>query len=207
MYKIRFKPFVGKNYHSENFKILVLGESHYLNEEEFKKYLNKEEIIEQITNKVFKHFLNYKEKKGSFERWMNTFSKFGNILSDKKLSNSETIDFWNRMAFYNYVQYPTKGARISPSLENFERSIKPFEDVIDSLKPDLIFIWGKRLWNNLPKENYEQINKNELTNESLEYFYKTPIIRMYHPSSSKFNYSLSNHANESIKNFKRLKNK
>jgi hypothetical protein len=50
---------------------------------------------------------------------MNTFLKFGNIFKGLKLSETETIDFWNSISFYNYVQIPTTKPRESPSKESF----------------------------------------------------------------------------------------
>ncbi|RLJ67465.1 hypothetical protein CLV86_0968 [Lacinutrix venerupis] len=40
MLPIRFKLFIGTEYQKQDFKILVLGESHYLNGSDFTDYLD-----------------------------------------------------------------------------------------------------------------------------------------------------------------------
>ena len=86
MTKIRFKPFVGSQYNNTNCRILILGESHYLCVDDLLDYVNNEPYIQNITQNVVLEFLNYKNNKTSFQKWMNTFTKFGNIVSNKNLN-------------------------------------------------------------------------------------------------------------------------
>jgi hypothetical protein len=62
MLPIRFKPFVGTEYQKQDFKILILGESHYLNGSDFIDYLDGNKKVELITNNVVNGYLNYKKQ-------------------------------------------------------------------------------------------------------------------------------------------------
>ena len=91
--------------------------------------------------------MDYKRGKGKFHRWMNTFTKYANALQNKELTAVECADIWESMVFYNFVQTPMKGPRVSPTQEDFKRSRKAFEEVLADLSPNLIIFWGKLLWN------------------------------------------------------------
>lgn len=190
MLPIRFKPFVGKNYSNEQFKILVLGESHYLNSKDLLDFKSGHQRIEHITNNVLNSFLNYKRTRKSYARWMNTFTKFSNVYHGKRLTPKNTVDFWDSCSFYNYVQAPTAGPRVSPKTNEFQQSFEALEKVIEDIRPDIIYIWGYRLWDNLPIAHI----RNEKVDEFNLYYLgvnKIPIMKLPHPSSTKFNYKLS----------------
>lgn len=196
MLPIRFKPFIGKEYEKQEFKILILGESHYLNDLDFTDYLNGEKKVELITNNVVNEYLNYKKTGRFYARWMNTFTKFTNVLNGKKSSIKETVEFWQASSFYNYVQAPTKGPRISPTKEEFRQSFDALSEVVKQIKPNMIFIWGDRLWNNFPKDNYESLTNGSDEIHYLKFSYNLPIMVVPHPSSSKFNYGIKNNIND-----------
>lgn len=188
MNEIRFKHYEGTEYQKINFKIFVLGESHYFSEKDLVSYINNERHIENVTINVVKSYINFKKNKIKSAPWMTTFTKFSNIINNLKLSNEETVKFWNKTSFYNFVQSPTKKPRSSPSKEEFINSIEPFIKTIEATMPHLIFIWGYRLWNNLPKNNL--FKKSELNGSVIHLYNNIPIIVIPHPSSSKFNNSL-----------------
>ena len=134
-------------------------------------------------------FLEYKRNQSAFSRWMTTFTKFSNIVCDAKLSSTEIIDFWEKSVFYNFVQSPTTKPRTSPTQQEFKDSIEPFLNTTNLTDPNIIFIWGYRLWNNLPKENL--FTERLIEGKIIHLYNNIPIIVIPHPSSSKFNYSLS----------------
>jgi hypothetical protein len=189
MYNIEFNPYEGPNYSESKFKLLVLGESHYASE-----LINKSSDPEQIsrrlnfTNEIVNKYLNYKSNTGLFERWMNTFTKFANVLSQKKLSNNELIDFWSSVAFYNYIQVPTPGPGISPTKQDFENSFDAFKKVCMKLRPTFIIFWGERLYKNFPKGYYrtEKID-DTLSLNILKFDIEIPFMYVLHPSSKGFN--------------------
>lgn len=190
MLPIRFKPFIGSEYYKQDIKILILGESHYFGVADLTGYLNGDKRVEMITNNVVNDYLNYKKDGNNYAKWMNTFTKFSNILNVKISSTRETIEFWQSISFYNYVQAPTKGPRISPTKDEFKLSFNALKEVVESIKPDLIFFWGYRLWKNFPKENYDSLKSEIEKIHFLKFSYNLPIMVVPHPSSSKFNYGI-----------------
>jgi uracil-DNA glycosylase len=161
-----------------------------LNDSDFTDYLNGEKTVELITNNVVNGYLNYKKTARFYAKWMNTFTKFSNVLNGKNSSIKETVEFWQSSSFYNYVQAPTKGPRISPTKEEFKQSFDALSEVVEQLKPNMIFIWGDRLWNNFPKDNYESKKSGNDKIHYLKFSYNLPIMVVPHPSSSKFNYGI-----------------
>lgn len=186
MHSLTFYPYIGKNYRSQSFKILTLGESHYFGEEDMQRFQQDRNHphITGITQDVVKRFLAYKQGKGAFHRWMNTFTKYANALANQKLSPQDCVEMWEKTAFYNFVQTPMPNPRISPTQEDFKNSRSAFEQVLKNLQPNFIIFWGHRLWNNFEKDNYSVENGiNYLTYNGIKY----PFLVVPHPSSSAFN--------------------
>ena len=203
---IFFKPWIGENYSTgiKGKKILILGESHHCKDGCLDCGDSRiSHNCNSFTQNVIIDYFNYKRRKNAFEKWMNTFTKFANISSGKELNNLEHIDFWNTIAFYNYVQKALSGPRISPTSEEFNGSLLAFHELIVNLKPDLLIIWGKRLWEKLPRGIYffPEFNSNDKT---IGYYkkdnIKIPLKVIYHPSSSKLSYDHSIEINEFINN-------
>lgn len=186
MHPLTFSPYIGKNYRSQSFKILTLGESHYFGEEDMQLFHTDRQNpkITDITQNVVRQFLDYKNGKTSFHKWMNTFTKYANALANQKLSPQECVEIWEKTAFYNFVQTPMTNPRISPTQEDFKKSRTAFEQVLKDLQPNFIIFWGHRLWNNFEKDNYSVENgTNYLTYNGKKY----PFLVVPHPSSTAFN--------------------
>ena len=201
MFPLTFAPFDGASYRNQYFKILTLGESHYFGEEDmalFHKDRN-DPKVKNITQNVVHQFLDYKRGKGKFYRWMNTFTKYANALQNKELTAGGCADIWESMVFYNFVQTPMTGPRVSPTQEDFKRSRKAFEEVLADLSPNLIIFWGKRLWNNFEKDNYSQENGiNYLEYNGKKY----PFLVIPHPSSTALNYKVYGEIQQYIQKIK-----
>ena len=183
MHKRTFDPFVGETYFKQDFKILVLGESHYLGVEDFNAFKKDQKGFLNVTKQVVARYLNYKKTGADFEKWMNTYSKFSNVFQGISLDRNQAIDFWQSIAFYNYVQFPLQKTRQAPNSEDFQTSIEAFKSVLKELNPNLIVFWGDRLWKYFPKENYFQGDNEDL--HFLTYNSNFPIIVIPHPASSK----------------------
>lgn len=177
-----FQPHIGKDYRNQKFRILILGESHYFGEEDMQLFHknNKHPHITNITQNVVKNYIQYKQGKAPFHRWMNTFTRFSNATEGKTLSNSETVDFWERIAFYNFVQFPISGPRIAPTAEQFVQSKETFKKVLKDLNPHLVVFWGFRLWQNFDKSQHKNINGIDYLSYDRDY----PIYILPHPSST-----------------------
>ena len=120
---VKFLPFVGDCYeHGISFdkdgnlvlgtkenpgkKVLVLGESHYCDEE-----LSDEELS-SFTREVLDCYLNSEER----YRWMSTFVKFERALSNTVTNVEDSKSIWNHLIFYNYLQLLLRGARMAGDL-------------------------------------------------------------------------------------------
>lgn len=159
---VMFLPFVGDNYeHGISFdekgnlvlgteakpgkKVLVLGESHYCDED-----LSDEELS-SFTREVLDCYLKSEERYS----WMRTFLKFERALSNAD-TNIDSKSIWNHLMFYNYLQCPLRGLRMAGDSRRYEDATTPFFAILKKYKPDYIIVWGRRLFVNLPSENVQE---------------------------------------------------
>lgn len=158
--KIYIKPYIGSKYGKSTSifknKIMILGESHYGNHPQELGERTPSSEDENITNNVVNNYLNLDFK---FSNWMNTLTKSTNSLYNKKLGRNrhdikEINDIWSSLVFYNYVQVVLPASRIKPSQKAIDFSEKPFYEVLETTRPDILIVWGKRLWYALPHTNW-----------------------------------------------------
>lgn len=139
-------PWVGQNYaqghYSHGKRVLVLGESHYCS--------SPEEFVPEITINVIMDLL---DPDSEHEAYKNTYTKFVKAYSGifGKLEEKDKVRIWHSLAFYNYVQFPITGPRTAPTEQEFRDSKGAFWNVLEDLQPDLIIVWGQRLYKHLPK--------------------------------------------------------
>ena len=190
---VKFLPFVGDNYeHGISFdkdgnlvlgtkenpgkKVLVLGESHYCDED-----LSDEELS-SFTRDVLDCYLNSEER----YRWMSTFVKFERALSNTVTNVEDSKSIWNHLIFYNYLQLLLRGARMAGDSEDYEEAKTPFFAILKQYQPDYIIVWGRRLFDNLPYENGVEgkcmpiININSWSYKIGDKMIK--VLPIYHPS-------------------------
>lgn len=156
--KINFIPWIGKNYEQgiNGNKVLVLGESHYCSPVEKRhcagQFCNQENVkdCENFTIEVIDEFVhNY-----TGEKYEQTFLCFERQVTNKELSQTEREDFWNSVMFYNYLQYALERPGQEPSPNQWKmwaKSEEAFEELLQKYMPDKIIVWGKRLFEALPK--------------------------------------------------------
>jgi hypothetical protein len=138
---LRWDPWIGSQYGTSglnNRRLLIVGESHYVGSQE---ELERNRTDRGLTKDVVK-------LQWSGESW----SYFTKIAYAVTGANSvDKRDFWNQVAFYNYVQdIVGVGARGGPSKALWEQAADLLPQVIDILQPDYIFATGVRLWEHLP---------------------------------------------------------
>lgn len=148
---VKFLPFVGDQYsYGISFndngelvlgteakpgkKVLVLGESHYCDED-----LSDEELS-SFTREVLDCYLKSEERYS----WMRTFLKFERALSNAD-TNIDSKSIWNHLMFYNYLQCPLRGLRMAGDSRRYEDATTPFFAILKKYKPDYIIVWGRRL--------------------------------------------------------------
>ena len=189
-----FCPYIGKHYSEANKKLLIVGASHYCAADDFDS---------DFTINCMKKYLNYKqgvaESPGGYTR---TYTRFANVAIGRKLSSQEVVAFYQKIAYYNYLQDPEGDTAKDkhPDKFNEEKHLCLFKKVLNELKPDIAVIWGEKVWQTLPKSLYQdwgrkQLSDNGLSNERhgrlweycMEY---GPVIfcAVYHPCSLYFNY-------------------
>lgn len=140
MKNVVFDPWVGKTYENGGCfckKILLLGESHY--GQNMGSSMTKDIIYDQT-------YSNYTRS---------IYTNFERALKGEETNPDDREKIWNSVAFYNYVQTCISKTRKSPSEEEFSDSEEAFFEVLDELEPDVVLVWGTRLWENLPNTNFE----------------------------------------------------
>lgn len=190
---VKFLPFVGDQYwYGISFndngelvlgteakpgkKVLVLGESHYCDED-----LSDEELS-SFTRDVLDCYLNSEERYS----WMRTFVKFERALSNTVTKFEDSKNIWNHLMFYNYLQRPLRGTRMAGDSEDYEEAKTPFFAILKLYQPDYIIVWGRRLFDNLPSENGEEgkymsgIDMNSWSYKIEDKMIK--VLPIYHPS-------------------------
>ena len=137
-----FNPWIGNQYKGGGFKglrILILGEAHYDEE--------KENMVPDYTTAIIR-------KLGQTEAFR-FHTVVQNIMEGKSGARTiaEKVVFWERVAFYNYIQqFSGCSARSKPTPQMWNEGAEPYAETLNELKPDLVIVLGDRLWNNLPDD-------------------------------------------------------
>ncbi|MDO4462232.1 MAG: hypothetical protein Q4C30_07035 [Bacteroidia bacterium] len=143
---INFLPFVGSQYTARqlfNKRIMVLGDSHYC--------ANPQDAVPTLTQDIINYYLNpYSENEG----WMQTYRKFERSLVNHETSPDESISIWNSLLFYNFLQVPLSGPRVAGTSADYHNAAPAFFEVLDKYSPEVIIVWSKRLWDNLPNQRW-----------------------------------------------------
>ena len=160
MTNVFLKPWVGENYAQEGYKskkILVVGDSHYCNKEDCEKWKagcgdweNKCSNKDLQTKNIVTWYLDCSpagEKRGArSEGWMRTYDTFTDVFHGEKCSYETLQDFWNSIVYYVYVQRAVPSHTKAPSSELYQKSEKAFFEILAEYKPDVVFVWGMRIW-------------------------------------------------------------
>ncbi|WGZ95542.1 MAG: hypothetical protein QJT81_06015 [Candidatus Thiothrix putei] len=150
MKNLTFHPWVGKVYHNGGIfhgrKILILGESHYGADDD-------EETVEYTQNVVDWYGIQNGDGAGkAFFLKIAVSMLMKNASWD--VSDKERIDFWNSVAFYNYIQgFVGDKPRMRPTSPQWEEAKQLFINVLDELKPDFCIAFGFSLCGALPDLN------------------------------------------------------
>ena len=127
--KIAWYPWVGKQYLSASYKILVILESHYINKERT-----------NITDIALPNFTRRIVAEQIFPQhyWKSdTFPPLTECLSGQKLPVEKRHLLWEKVAFYNFIQRPMDNPKARPNKQDFVNGWKTFPAVVDILRPDV----------------------------------------------------------------------
>lgn len=156
MNNVFFEPWIGKKYGTEQSvfakKVLILGDSHYCEEECFTcgDKVNKPRCG-NFTTEVVNDYLDHNHKAS----WKGTFSKFMNsFVNGRTQENCDRENLWNSVVFYNYLQVAAGSESRQTHLYNFneESHFIALREVISSLEPDVIISWGNNVWDAIPED-------------------------------------------------------
>lgn len=183
-----FQPLIGSNYSKT--KLLILGESHYCSKQCRNCGLcSAHPECANFTAKVVEDYLNPNVER---EGWMNTYLKFERSLVGHDTNINESRRIWEDIAFYNYLQVPMLNPRQAGTNEQYKQAEDAFFSVLETLRPKLMIVWGKRLWQHLP-DTYWTDSDALIVNSSAEHeevgYYTLPsghvvhALGVYHPSS------------------------
>ena len=138
-----FDPWVGANYGSPNdldlpSRLLILGESHYDDgdPEEYRRSLTMEVIAAVIAE----------EQRNEYKR--NYFKGVRKAV----LGLSQEVDaedFWQSMAFYNFIQRLVEKPGIHPTPHMWKEARDRFRKTLNRLGPTHVIVTGFRLWDHL----------------------------------------------------------
>lgn len=185
-----FTPRIGKDYARGGIfgkKILALGESHYCGTGcadcgECGKHPECSDFTTNVVNWCLDSSV---EREG----WMNTYLKFERSLVGKETTPLESRKIWDSIAFYNFLQVAMGGAREAGTNQQYRAAAEPFMQVLEELQPDVLIVWGVRLWNNLPNRNWADGSKVAVDGYDVQNgFYtlssgkKVKAVCVYHPS-------------------------
>jgi hypothetical protein len=135
--KVRFQPWIGQNYDSRSPKLLVLGMSHY----RWEKCKKTPDYL--ITNSVIGYWSTSKRTK-------KFFSNIAATCIGHLPNYEERVDYWNSVAFYNYIQeFVGDSPRQPHDYKLWVRSEPAFAEILHRLKPELILVIGLLNWRNI----------------------------------------------------------
>lgn len=190
MNTVFFSPRIGKDYARGGIfgkKILALGESHYCGSgcadcSECGKHPECSDFTTNVVNWCLDSSV---EREG----WMNTYLKFERSLVGKETTPLESRKIWDSIAFYNFLQVAMGGAREAGTNQQYRAAAEPFMQVLEELQPDVLIVWGVRLWNNLPNRNWTDGPKVSVDGYEVQNGYytlpsgkKVKVVCVYHPS-------------------------
>jgi hypothetical protein len=170
------RPWVGAKYNAnpEEQNLFLLGESMYSGTDVVPPNLLEQLIAEQIHGGKTWPFYN----------------RVYHTMTGKRRTHStgdELTAFWNRVALYNYVQFPVVGGpRIRPTHQMWADSQQFFPGVFNELKPDRAIVFGKHLWWRLTLAGFVRATGTEGKILLGTDIHQCPALPIKHPASMGF---------------------
>lgn len=143
-------PYVGENYFNNDPRILVIGESHY--QEENATSIRRAKDVKLTRDMLTDFGINRKYWKTKI------FQNFYKALFRTDKINS--VELWKNLAFYNFVQRPMTNNKKRPSKSDYENGWLTTFKLMEVLKPNVCFFIGVESSNHLhsviKKSNFEK---------------------------------------------------
>lgn len=184
-----FRPYVGEQYAYSQTKIMVLGDSHYCGEcpQCGIRGMQVSEMGDccHFTENVQQKYLNYLKGEIQYESWMKSLATFDKILSgDVSMTKQQRYQAWKSLLFYNFVQTAASGAPANTAYtyEEYQRSLPYAWSIVEQYQPDLIIVWGNRVYDTLPDKGWHSIKDGESGYYCLSNGHVVKIVKIKHPS-------------------------
>ncbi|KYG73333.1 hypothetical protein AWW68_11540 [Roseivirga spongicola] len=171
MKHLKWSPYVGDNFSTAKSKLLLIGESHYLDEKPDSLNRSKDP---QFTKEVVKSL-------GVNEDYYPSHF-FPNVNRLFALNDTSREAFWSKVAFYNFIQRPMFTKNTRPNRADIALGWSAFDEILEKLSPDICLFLG----NSNAKTMQKGLSENQkLKVEPLRYmnkvggswFYKSNIER------------------------------
>ena len=157
-----FDPWIGSRFKTDGLRamrLLILGEAHYGTGDAEHRRRHTTEIVRLLGQQGRYRFYTVTQRLVSGEQ--------------ARLTDAERADFWEQVAFYNYIQaFPGPKAQWRPTPEMWAAAREPFLQTIDEVAPRIVLVLGRELYRNIP-----QIPAS------------ISVCAVQHPSSRGFRYS------------------
>lgn len=179
-------PWVGKDYFKQDFKVLLLGESHYLKKDttyhhDFDDWYDgvrkgvKNDTAGIKTREILQNFLTGKSKSKSKTIYRNTEL----ALKETEYFSSHIKSPYTMVSFINFFQRPAEvsGNSIKVFSKDVEISSKVLTEVIKVLKPDVVGFTSSLAFDAAKKGNATSFLKDK----------KVLFFRTSHPATAWWN--------------------
>ncbi len=188
---VKFRPWVGKDYNPESRgkKLLILGDSHYCAKDSNRNdacrskgdcsYDCMNDRCYEMTQKLIQdEYMAYRSGRAKSAGHLQTILTFEKNLFGYTPSPQQSLDFWDRVVFYNYIQhsqYKPRGRRKTET-EEIQDYREAFMEVLEYYKPTHIIVWSKFLFTKdwLP-DGAQDIADYTLKAEYNGVIYDTPV--------------------------------
>lgn len=139
---VRYHPWIGGHYWRQEQRWLVLGESTY--------GLDPAETF-AVQDMIRAHC---GVATGGFERGVYRVCAATERLmtGQDDLGPTTRHDFWQTVAFYNFVRDSLPASTARPTPMQFKQSLAAFNEVICEVRPHVVLVLGLGLWDALPGE-------------------------------------------------------
>ena len=139
--KLKWLPWIGKNYDSADQKILIVGESHYTGTDEnsIKKHQSKD-YTRIVVDELALKYLTKDKRSGTLFRNLNLA-----LLGTESKKTEIRKTYWDKVCFYNFVQEEMKTIQKRPSKEQLNDGWKSFVELMKILKPTKVLFIGSKV--------------------------------------------------------------
>src|SRR5579871_1141391 len=136
-----FDPWIGGRYAGEGIRgvrLLILGESHYSEPKDNRSGFTEDVVREFVQGRRHRFFTVAQRLVSGGRGWP---------------SDTDRKEFWDRVAFYNYIQTCLQATRCRPTPVMWLAAREPFLQTLGGLvpRPQLLLVLGRELRRNLPE--------------------------------------------------------